>query len=1123
MRRARWWNCGFALSKAWGGLEVSTTDQEASRDSDDSVGDPVRNDSYRARDLASTAWVIGILAVALVFAGCQTQDDALSESTAARQSELHRGVNAGVADLQGVVNFMHQGNSGCSGVLISPNMVLGSAHCLRGAFGTGCDPWWGQDSDIIVRIPKPEGNPADSGYAQHIRVDGIAVHPLWRGGPSRVCKGTPDHQDCSPEVLDTLGPYCNVIRDCFDHGAAGFGVHQEHDLAMFHLASPVVGVKPIPVIVSTDDFTPPSGKLRVPLPETSELVTYPWAEFEQFMTGRPRVTIVGYGVGSRVWSTDPLVRNRDMGTATLESLFWGEGLRDDCNGAVENVTIPALRIQGPRDMNVLSDVCDSGGAMLIGFGDGVPGFPVQPTALPEADADAFRLGSNRYLVGITSRGSKNPVGGGSCVMGCKFDHAPCASSADCRGGQECIPQEPCADGFVCVEVNKWNSGKGVCGRPCNVDADCVDLDADSACYAGTDIDPPVCRVALTLYAATYTPENGQWIKDALRDLDGDGIRNSKDNCVGVPDYAGVPQVNCNDIAEQEKDAYVLGNICDPVPCPLTEAEVNYTVPVFQVPFKGDGLKGENRVVRNSIVHGFIGSHNMFNGFEMKQEDVLTEYRFCQPDLNFERHCTVKQIQTNDVDFEGDDKFEPSAEYAIRWRKVTMSKDGVSWEKGLTGYFSYPSSEFTGTWDYWRDRYDWINDGYFNGVHLPPTSKPDTERKDVSGLSGWFGVRAGGKNSASLLGAWGNDDNGIHYYRNEPSGTDMHGYDMGRSYWELTPDAIESYSYFSILCPGTCRFEHLDLREYVKRVKEKITDPKPWLAAVPGKIVVVSDGTDFGFLRDSGFVVPTSGLYSWRLDRAMGDDRLMFVAAVEPYIGQGIVYDDVQGIVMSKDGTAIMGSVVATADGLDLLGSNAPALPQSDIVNLQRTNSQQFGMDSINRIEDAEVRADALSYQASSLLDSMRQSGPIQLPSACESNDANAVPREIDGDSQRIMSDPTQKKSDDAVGLEASNRMDAANSRVSQELRDQATDWVGQNEQGLCIPPRRDFVPVLSRILGTLFIVGGHAENGANTGEIWMVTNNASPVLLDVPGYAPRRVMAATLGLRDHMLWVLDEG
>jgi len=83
-------------------------------------------------------------------------------------------------------------------------------------------------------------------------------------------------------------------------------------------------------------------------------------------------------------------------------------------------------------------------------------------------------------------------------------------------------------------------------------------------------------------------------------------------------------------------------------------------------------------------------------------------------------------------------------------------------------------------------------------------------------------------------------------------------------------------------------------------------------------------------------------------------------------------------------------------------------------------------------------------------------------------------------------------------------------------------WIGPGETMLGIEARTEFVPVLSRTLGALFIVGGRFGN-TNTGEIWMATDDASPKLLEVPKYEPRSVMAATVGLADRMLWVLDEG
>jgi hypothetical protein len=53
-------------------------------------------------------------------------------------------------------------------------------------------------------------------------------------------------------------------------------------------------------------------------------------------------------------------------------------------------------------------------------------------------------------------------------------------------------------------------------------------------------------------------------------------------------------------------------------------------------------------------------------------------------------------------------------------------------------------------------------------------------------------------------------------------------------------------------------------------------------------------------------------------------------------------------------------------------------------------------------------------------------------------------------------------------------------------------------------------------------VGGRFGDGALTNEIWLAEKGSAPSLLEVPGYEPRHVMAATVSLADRMLWVLDE-
>jgi len=75
-----------------------------------------------------------------------------------------------------------------------------------------------------------------------------------------------------------------------------------------------------------------------------------------------------------------------------------------------------------------------------------------------------------------------------------------------------------------------------------------------------------------------------------------------------------------------------------------------------------------------------------------------------------------------------------------------------------------------------------------------------------------------------------------------------------------------------------------------------------------------------------------------------------------------------------------------------------------------------------------------------------------------------------------------------------------------------------------ISPRVGFVPVFSRLLGALFIVGGRANpSSPDLGEIWMVKDGANPVQIQVPGYTPMHVTAATIGSADKMLWIRDEG
>ncbi|MCS6898592.1 MAG: hypothetical protein RMJ98_18215, partial [Myxococcales bacterium] len=73
--------------------------------------------------------------------------------------------------------------------------------------------------------------------------------------------------------------------------------------------------------------------------------------------------------------------------------------------------------------------------------------------------------------------------------------------------------------------------------------------------------------------------------------------------------------------------------------------------------------------------------------------------------------------------------------------------------------------------------------------------------------------------------------------------------------------------------------------------------------------------------------------------------------------------------------------------------------------------------------------------------------------------------------------------------------------------------------------RTSFLPVYSRYLGRLFVVGGqNPENASPRGDIWWqdVEGATSWHRLPDQGYTVGKVLAATYSFRDDRLWVLDE-
>ncbi|MCL2822382.1 MAG: hypothetical protein FWD57_00135, partial [Polyangiaceae bacterium] len=200
--------------------------------------------------------------------------------------------------------------------------------------------------------------------------------------------------------------------------------------------------------------------------------------------------------------------------------------------------------------------------------------------------------------------------------------------------------------------------------------------------------------------------------------------------------------------------------------------------------------------------------------------------------------------------------------------------------------------------------------------------------------------------------------------------------------------------------------------------------------IPNKPVIVTNGADIGYLNDDGNMVQTSGLFGGRLEMAMNDERLMYVSAAEPYILQGIGYENVHGIVMTKDGTAILGSVVETLGGLDLAGVSGVGVLRPESTNLSRDTIESVELDQQGQIRQAETMSNGMNHQTSL----SAQSGTIQLPQNCAPEGARDVSDRMSRDSMTSGSNSQQAWESDSALPDQSESMNQA-----QSLQD-SDDW-----------------------------------------------------------------------------------
>lgn len=199
--------------------------------------------------------------------------------------------------------------------------------------------------------------------------------------------------------------------------------------------------------------------------------------------------------------------------------------------------------------------------------------------------------------------------------------------------------------------------------------------------------------------------------DPLDDSDGDGVcaldrDGALDNCPYAPNPT---QTNCNEDSEHAEGGEILGDACDPVPCP------NFSTETELVSRASNALYQVQTYRVTNILHTPIGAYSRQGGNEVPVQVDRSLYRYCIDDADSTTRCTDAR-QTN---------FELAEEVASRggetrfttWHRITVASNSNG-EDGLLVYQSGSVIRRPWNWladlDYWRGNplistTDWIPD------------------------------------------------------------------------------------------------------------------------------------------------------------------------------------------------------------------------------------------------------------------------------------------------------------------------------------------------------------------------------------------------------------------------------
>ncbi|MBX3128058.1 MAG: hypothetical protein KF718_15145 [Polyangiaceae bacterium] len=412
-------------------------------------------------------------------------------------------------------------------------------------------------------------------------------------------------------------------------------------------------------------------------------------------------------------------------------------------------------------------------------------------------------------------------------------------------------------------------------------------------------------------APTYAAVTSAWLAAHIGDIDGDGVPDAIDNCVSVPNP---DQANCNALAEQERHAQVLGDACDPVPCPEVAAPLLDTVPVSEDSGACFGL-ANSRYLRSTLHPKPLASHNPYTGVAMADPGKETRYRFCQRNPLGGVFCDLNSGQIND------NLFEQSPGNGNPWLPMTLP--------GLTNSqatYDYPSLPAPQGWDYWADRVTWVTLNWINdpGGLIKPPFLAESQWLHTSRLSGVIGLRGAW---STMLGWHGRPHNGVH---SSPEPVGQSGAFLARHYADYAPDAVEGGFFDKCLdvCPSPCG-NPIDPTFVLRWCPGcELRPDRWWYPSNPHDLLLVKAQSGlWGAVAPDQRVLYLDDFIGPELHARWNDPALQYLPAAEPFATGGST--DAQGVFLRADAAGIDSRLVAR-DGRFQLDTRAggPFLPSA---------------------------------------------------------------------------------------------------------------------------------------------------------------------------------------------------